>query len=113
MRDDYVYKKISDRRFTQHVHGVRPEKATERLIEEQTDGYETPTPNITNPCVALCEATILRTWLPLVSRISVVGVLPLALGHTTASIGARPYVPSDMRIWHKAVTGPRGKHHNS
>ena len=75
---------------------TRGEKSKERQIEEQTDGHETPTPKVTNPCVALCEATILLPWLPLVSGIRVVGEVPLASGHTTASIGARPCVPSDM-----------------
>ena len=100
-----LYKQASDRRITQNVNGVRPEKKTERHMEEHIDGHEIPTPKITSPCVAFCEATILLPWRPLVSRISVVGEVPLALGHTTASIGARPCVPPDKHIWYKTVIG--------
>ena len=61
-------------------------------------------PKIKNPCVVLFETTILLPWLPLVSESGPSGRCPCASGQTTASIGARPCVPSDKHIWYSAVT---------
>ena len=59
-----LYGQTSDRRITQHAHGMKPDEATERQTKDKSDGQETPTPTKTNLGVALCKATNLRRGSP-------------------------------------------------